>query len=78
MSFLTIDVDNYDNGNAYEPTKTIGINFEAIGTIQKVISLDSPQILIFNERKSFKTLKERDDYFDYLANKLETIDLSPK
>ncbi|MFT8210857.1 MAG: hypothetical protein ACMZI0_10320 [Symbiopectobacterium sp.] len=78
MSFLTIDIDNYDNGNAYEPTKTIGINFEAIGTIQKVISLDVPQILIFTERKSFKTIRERDDYFDYLANKLEAIDLSPK
>ncbi|SPP32466.1 hypothetical protein ARAF_2631 [Arsenophonus endosymbiont of Aleurodicus floccissimus] len=78
MSFLTIEVDNYDNGNAYEPTKTIGINFESIGEISKTVSLGIPQILILSERKSFKTIRERDDYFDYIASKLEAIDLSAK
>lgn len=78
MIFLTIDVDNYDNGNAYEPTKTIGINFEYINSIRKSESSGIPQILILSERKSFKNTKERDDYFDYIASKLEAIDLSPK
>ncbi|CRL46710.1 hypothetical protein SGGMMB4_05543 [Sodalis glossinidius str. 'morsitans'] len=78
MSFLTIEVDNYDNGNAYESTKTIGINFEAIVEISKKVILGIPQILILSERKSFKTIRERDDYFDYIVSKLEIIDLSPK
>ncbi|WP_334473655.1 hypothetical protein [Arsenophonus sp. PmNCSU2021_1] len=78
MSFLTIDVDNYDNGNAYEPTKTIGINFEAIGEIRKLEGVSLPEILILSERKSFKNTKERDNYFEYIASKLEAIDLSPK
>lgn len=85
MSFLTIDVDNYDNGNAYEPTKTIGINFEAIGEIKKGGEQyipsnrpNGPYINIYPEIKYFKTIKERDDYFEYIASKLEVIDLSPK
>jgi len=78
MSFLTIDVDNYDNGNAYEPTKTIGINFESIDIIEKNEGVSRPEILIFSERKSFKNTKARDDYFEYIASKLEVIDLSPK
>ncbi|WP_334470395.1 hypothetical protein [Arsenophonus sp. PmNCSU2021_1] len=85
MSFLTIDVDNYDNGDAYEPTKTIGINFESIYEIEKgseqYIQSDRPNgpyIRISNEIKYFKTIKERDDYFEYVASKLEVIDLSPK
>ncbi|WP_334469485.1 hypothetical protein [Arsenophonus sp. PmNCSU2021_1] len=85
MSFLTIDVDNYDNGDAYEPTKTIGINFEAIEEIKKGGKQyipsnipNGPNINIYPEVKYFKTIKERDDYFEYIASKLEVIDLSPK
>lgn len=85
MRFLTIEIDNYDNGNAYEPTKTIGINFESIYEIEKggeqYIQSDRPNgpcIRISNEIKYFKTIKERDDYFEYIASKLETIDLSSK
>lgn len=85
MSFLTIEVDNYDNGNAYEPTKTIGINFESIYEIRKGGEQyipsnmpNGPSISISNEIKYFKTIKERDDYFEYIASKLEVIDLSPK
>ncbi|SPP32302.1 hypothetical protein ARAF_2343 [Arsenophonus endosymbiont of Aleurodicus floccissimus] len=54
MSFLAIEVDNYDNGNADEPTKTIGINFESIGEISKTVSLGIPQILILSEKNLLK------------------------
>lgn len=81
MSFLKIEVDHRSNGNEFEPTRLMGINIENINSIIKYG--DSPteiNITVGGSRrtKSFKTSKECNDYFEYLASKLEAVDLSPQ
>lgn len=76
MGFLTVEI-NATGNQPVEPTEIIGLNLEDLYTIEKVRDLD----IYFGGNqyiKTFPTKEGRDNYFDYIASKLEVVDISPK
>lgn len=77
MDILKIEV-NLMGDKPSEPEKAIGMI--DLSNITKADYLDKYIIYITSDtdyKKYFCTKEARDNYFDYIANKLQVIDLSP-
>lgn len=77
MKFLTVEINSTGN-EPVNPTEVVGLSFDAISSIEK---LDSNRIYFWVDgfyEKTFQTKEEQDRYFDYIGNKLEAVDISPK